>query len=244
MKASISLCALAVLAPVLATPLVKRQDFSKIDYPAGTGENLHEYPPGTGENLHEYPPGTGENLHEYPPGTGENLHEYPPGTGENLPFYPGSGAPNPIFKFTSTYQIHATPDQVVNGSTNPVFTGGLPGAEAVYNFGIDTNNELICYLIKLTGFRGEFQSPAKTATHVHEAAKGRNGPPRLAFPNPSGDGDVRLSIGCPFTTGLIMNGVDTGAGFKLAQIEANPSGFFADLHSSLALPGAVRGQFP
>ncbi|KAI4288232.1 MAG: hypothetical protein L6R35_002508 [Caloplaca aegaea] len=236
MKTSVTICALAVLAPALATPLVKRQDFSNI-----------AYPPGTGENLHEYPPGTGENLHEYPPGTGENLHEYPPGTGENLPFYPGTSTPNPIFQFTSTYHIRATPDQVVNGTTNPVFTGGLAGAEATYDFGINVNTELICYFIKLTGFRGEYQSPARTATHVHEAARGRNGPPRLAFPNPAGDGHERFSIGCmqgPFTTGLIVNGADTGEGFKLAQIEANPSGFFADLHSSLAVPGAVRGQFP
>lgn len=185
MKTSVTICALAVLAPALATPLVKRQDFSNI-----------AYPPGTGENLHEYPPGTGENLHEYPPGTGENLHEYPPGTGENLPFYPGTSTPNPIFQFTSTYHIRATPDQVVNGTTNPVFTGGLAGAEATYDFGINVNTELICYFIKLTGFRGEYQSPARTATHVHEAARGRNGPPRLAFPNPAGDGHERFSIGC------------------------------------------------
>ena len=41
-----------------------------------------------------------------------------------------------------------------------------------------------------------------------------------------------------------MNGQDTGTGFKLSQIEANPSDFMADVHSSLAVPGAVRGQFP
>ncbi len=46
------------------------------------------------------------------------------------------------------------------------------------------------------GFRGEYVSPAKTATHVHQAEKGKNGPPRLAFPNPVGNGDVRYSFGC------------------------------------------------
>lgn len=29
------------------------------------------------------------------------------------------------FKFTSTYSVKATPDQVVNGTTNPTYTGGL-----------------------------------------------------------------------------------------------------------------------
>lgn len=42
----------------------------------------------------------------------------------------------------------------------------------------------------------------------------------------------------------MANGQDTGTGFKVSQIEENPSGFFADVHSSLAVPGAVRGQFP
>lgn len=174
MKVSITLCSLAALAPVLATPLGKRQDFSTITYS----------------------PGTGSNLPSYPPGTGENLPSYPPGTGENLPFCPSTSTPNPIFNFTSTYHILATPDQVVNGTTNPIFTGGLPGSSATYDFGIDVELELICYSIKLTGFRGEYRSPAKTATHVHEGARGRNGPPRLAFPNPTGDGEVRLSVGC------------------------------------------------
>lgn len=226
MKSSIGLYTLAILAStVLSTPIDKRQDFDNIDYPDGTGANLHEYPPGTGENL----------------------HEYPPGTGENLPFYPDTGCPNPVFKFTSTYHIKAVPGEVVNGTTNPVFTGGLEGAEGFYDFGINADLDLICYSIKLTGFRGEYQSLAKTATHVHQAAKGKNGPPRLVFPNPVGDGDVRYSFGCltgPFTTGLLVEGKDTGEGFKLSQIEANPSGFFADVHSSLAVPGAVRGQFP
>ncbi|KAL8727800.1 MAG: hypothetical protein Q9181_005575 [Wetmoreana brouardii] len=132
----------------------------------------------------------------YPPGTGANLHEYPPGTGENLPSYPSSCTANAVFNFTSTYHIIATPDQVVNGTTNPVFTGGLENCEGTYDFGINADLDLICYSIKLVGFRGEYQSPAKTATHVHEAAKGKNGPPRLAFPNPTGDGHERYSVGC------------------------------------------------
>ncbi|KAL8677032.1 MAG: hypothetical protein Q9186_006495 [Xanthomendoza sp. 1 TL-2023] len=233
MKPSITLYGLAALGCVSATPVDKRQDFSKVNYPAGTGADLHEYPPGTGANLASYPPGTGENL--------------PPATGGNPPNCPATSNPNPVFNFTSTYHILATPDQVVNGTTDPVFTGGLPGSQATYDFGINVDLDLICYNIKLTGFRGEYQSPAKTATHVHEGAKGRNGPPRLAFPNPMGEGHERISVGClqgPFTTGLLVNGTDTGTGFKLSQIEANPSGFFADVHSSLAVPGAARGQFP
>jgi hypothetical protein len=182
-----------------------------------------------------------------PPGGWENV-KYPPGTGEGLPSYPPPGGKgdcqNGPFKFTSTYHIVATPDQVINGTTP---TGGLPGCTGFYDFGINSDIDLICWSIKLVGFRGEYQSPARTATHVHQAARGATGPPRLAFPNPAGTGNERFSYGCmtgPFTTGILANGQDTGTGFRVKQIEDNPSGFFADVHSSLAVPGAVRGQLP
>ena len=96
MKTSITLCALAALQHISATPFSKRQDFSTIQYPPGTGANLHEYPPGTGANLHEYPPGTGENPPNGPPAT------------PNIPV-------------TSTFHLLATPYHVVNGYNNPVF---------------------------------------------------------------------------------------------------------------------------
>jgi hypothetical protein len=65
--------------------------------------------------------------------------------------------------------------------------------------------------ISLIGVTGEYQSPAATATHVHESAAGKFGPPRLAFPNPTGDDYKRTSFGClkgPFRTGL--NNTQTG----------------------------------
>lgn len=57
------------------------------------------------------------------------------------------------------------------------------------------------------------QSPANTATHIHQAAPGSAGPPRIAFPNPQYTESGKLqSVGCltgPFETGLAPNG--TGA---------------------------------
>lgn len=69
----------------------------------------------------------------------------------------------------------------------------------------------------------------------------------IAFPNPTLlEGGRRNSVGClrgPFETGIKgADGKDTGEGFHVKQIEANPSNFFTDVHSSLAVPGAVRGQ--
>merc|ERR1711991_914925 len=85
------------------------------------------------------------------------------------------------FVFTSTYEVIAVPEQVVDA--NNTFTGGLKGARGLYKFGINSKENVICYNITITGFQGEYQSPAISATHVHEAVKGRSGPPRIAFPN-------------------------------------------------------------
>lgn len=84
-----------------------------------------------------------------------------------------SGSP---FAFTSTYSVLAKPENVVDAANN--FTGGLQGSSGTFNFGINSNENVICYNITITGFRGDYQSPAKSATHIHEAAVGRSGPPR------------------------------------------------------------------
>lgn len=97
---------------------------------------------------------------------------------------------------------------------------------------------------------GPYDSPAVTATHIHQAAEGRAGPPRIAFPNPepadSGPEVVKRSSGCitgPFQTGITDDdGVDTGAGFTLAQIEADPASFFTDSHTVVSVAGVVRAQ--
>jgi len=168
-------------------------------------------------------------------------------------YYKGAkGFPIP---FTSTYRVKAVPEEVVNMMNAK--TGGLPGAVGFYDLGINSELDTICYYIRLYNIRGEYSSPARTATHIHESARGMSGPPRIAFPNPQpvAGKNYRVSVGCltgPFITGLTNNatGEDQGAGFRVAQIEANPKGFNADVHTNFADPaqginataGAVRGQ--
>ncbi|SCX55489.1 CHRD domain-containing protein [Klenkia marina] len=146
--------------------------------------------------------------------------------------------------FTSAFTAMATPDTVIDN--DGVATPGEPGASGTFTYRINSDTEVICYDISLTGVTPPYQSPAKTATHIHEAAAGQAGPPRIAFPNPEDDGTGRLvSSGClqgPFTTGVAPDGTDTGQGFTLDQIEANPSAFFTDTHTSAYAAGAVRGQ--
>merc|ERR1712093_717820 len=146
-------------------------------------------------------------------------------------------------EFTSRYHITAVGAEVRNGT---VSVPGPADAVGYYNYGINSKTERICWEITLLNVAGTYLSLARTATHIHEAARGASGPPRLAFPNPQGDDKKRVSTGCmtvPFTTGLNgPNGQDTGIGFKLAQIEANPAGFFTDAHTNLFPLGVVRGQ--
>ncbi|RMB72187.1 CHRD domain-containing protein [Rhodococcus sp. SBT000017] len=160
-----------------------------------------------------------------------------------------AGADTPVAEpdsFTSAFTAMATPDQVVNG--DGVATPGQPGATGTFTLRINSDLDIVCYDIALDGVTGDYMSPAKTATHIHEAAAGAAGPPRLAFPNPTPIGDgPRTSSGCmqgPFTTGLTPAGADadSGTGFTLDQIEADPAAFAADTHTVDFAAGAVRGQ--
>merc|ERR1711971_1323658 len=49
------------------------------------------------------------------------------------------------FEFTSTYSVVATPDQVVDSNNNP--TGGLAGAKGLYEYGINSKEDYICWNI-------------------------------------------------------------------------------------------------
>ncbi|MEO9323990.1 CHRD domain-containing protein [Nocardioides sp. C4-1] len=146
--------------------------------------------------------------------------------------------------FTSAFTVMATPDAVIDPDGNPV--DGAPGATGTFDFMVNSELDIICYDITTTGVEPPYESMAKTATHIHEASAGQAGPPRIAFPNPEGSGDTRTSSGClkgPFTTGIEDDaGNDTGEGFTLSQLEADPAAFAADTHTSQFVAGAVRGQ--
>merc|ERR1712000_728117 len=46
---------------------------------------------------------------------------------------------------------------------------GEPGAVGYYNYGINSKDDVICYDIVLKGVTGDYQSAAKTATHIHQS---------------------------------------------------------------------------
>ncbi|KAF2837046.1 hypothetical protein M501DRAFT_1006958 [Patellaria atrata CBS 101060] len=155
--------------------------------------------------------------------------------GHRLPF---------VYEFDKVIEVKAVPLEVRNGTT-PV--PGEPGAYGLFNFGLNIAEDTICFNITLFGVSGAYKSPALTATHIHEAARGASGPPRLAFPNPVGDDHRRVSAGClkgPFLTGVknMTTGIDTGEGFTIKKLAMGIEGFFADTHTEAFPVGAVRGQ--
>ncbi|KAH5649628.1 hypothetical protein HBI51_095100 [Parastagonospora nodorum] len=149
-----------------------------------------------------------------------------------------------LFYYDAEYYVKATPDQVIANSGAPA--PGQPGAKGIFKYGINVAENTICYNITLSGVTGDYMSPAVTATHIHEAVKGKAGPPRLALPNPKGPDSRRVSYGCltgPFFVGTNNTaGVDNAAGFHVRQIVANPAGFFTDSHTVQFSAGAVRAQ--
>lgn len=156
----------------------------------------------------------------------------------------GDDVPEPS-SFTSMFTATTTPDNVVNMDGDPA--PGPDGATGTWNFMINSDEEIICYDITVSGIEEDYESPADTATHIHEAPAGTSGPPRVVFPDPTDAGDGTLtSSGCmqgPFTTGIETDdGGDAGDGFSLAEIEADPATYYADVHTADFVPGAVRGQ--
>ncbi len=146
--------------------------------------------------------------------------------------------------FTSAFTATGDPGMVVNGEGESV--PGPEGATGTFTYMVNSDEEIICYDITISGVDPQYESPAKTATHLHEAPAGTAGPARIAFPNPSGEGDTLTSSGClqgPFNTGVEGDdGVDTGEGFSLTELEDNTENYYSDVHTTEYLPGAVRGQ--
>ena len=77
---------------------------------------------------------------------------------------------------SSSYKVQAYPSEVVDSSNT--YTGGLDGVYAEFTLDINSGDNSLCYNITLIGFQGEYESPALTATHLHEAGVGTSGPPR------------------------------------------------------------------
>lgn len=151
----------------------------------------------------------------------------------------------------------------VAGHLNPVLEGDLSGRAEVatdasnrrivgdpnasgeaYVFGIDddafggaveTNADTLCYLVLVDGIAELDQSPGNgRAAHIHRGVAGENGPvvANLAFPT---DGQAADCL----TEGEDGKGMAPGI---VAEILANPEGFYVNVHNNEFPNGAVRAQ--
>lgn len=86
---------------------------------------------------------------------------------------------------------------------------------------VDAVVEEVCYEMTVTGI-----APA-TAAHIHRGAFGESGPPVVTLEAPT-DGEAS---GCTATSDAIVD-----------AIQANPGGFYVNVHNAEYPGGAVRGQ--
>ena len=113
-----------------------------------------------------------------------------------------------------TYSASLSGAQEVPG---PGDTDGSGTAEVTVVDAVDN----VCYEINVAGI-----SPA-TAAHIHRGATGIAGPPVVTLEAPT-DGETQ---GCMQAPEAIAD-----------EIEANPAGFYVNVHTADFPNGAVRGQ--
>lgn len=113
--------------------------------------------------------------------------------------------------------------------------GDADGMGEAYVFGIDGDATTLCYVLSVSGVE-QVPVAAGMAAHIHEGARGANGPVVAALAGPE-DGNAAdcLTEGeeGKFPTG------ETGI---VQRILNNPEDFYVNVHNPEYPKGAVRGQ--
>lgn len=146
-------------------------------------------------------------------------------------------------RFTSAYTVDATPGAVYDADGEKV--PGEPGASGTATLRVNSELDVICWDVTVRGVEGPLEGDL-TGMRIREAPAGFDGPSRLAVPDPEGDTAERTGSGCaqgPFVSGVEgADGEDTGTGFTLADLEANPAAYSWDVRTADFPQGAIRGQ--
>ena len=129
-------------------------------------------------------------------------------------------------------------EQVREGATNSAMVGDPRARGEAYVFGIDGTTTTLCYTIVGISKLAEVElAPGNgRAAHIHEGARGSNGPvvANLAWPQDGQAGDC-ISEG---TAGKFP----TGEFGIVKRILSNPQNFYINLHNTVYPAGAIRGQ--
>lgn len=129
-------------------------------------------------------------------------------------------------------------EEVANESTNQAIVGDPDGKGEAYVFGIDGDPLTLCYLLvdieKLA--ETELAPGMGRAAHIHEGARGTNGPvvANLAWPQGGQAADC-------LTEGEAGK-FPTGEAGIVQRILNNPASFYVNIHNSAYPGGALRGQ--
>lgn len=118
--------------------------------------------------------------------------------------------------------------EVASGAGNNRVAGDPNGSGEAYVFGIDGDQRTLCYVLTVEGI------DTATAAHIHRGAPGTNGPVVVNLAAP-GDGDAADCL----TEG--EEGKFVG-GQTVAEILADPEGFYVNVHNAEYPGGAIRGQ--
>ena len=118
--------------------------------------------------------------------------------------------------------------EVATGATSKRIVGDPNGRGEAYVFGIDGDTTTLCYVLTVD------KIATATGAHIHEGAKGENGPIVVNLAPPA-DGNAADCL----TEG------ETGkfpTGEKVADILANPEDYYVNVHNAVYPAGAIRGQ--
>ena len=118
--------------------------------------------------------------------------------------------------------------EVATDATNKRIVGDPNGKGEAYVFGIDGDAKTLCYVLTVDKI-----APARAA-HIHEGAKGENGPVVVNLAAPA-DGNAADCL----TEGEMGKFVGDQT---VADILANPEDYYVNVHNTEFPGGAIRGQ--
>jgi hypothetical protein len=126
--------------------------------------------------------------------------------------------------------------EVATGAKSNRVVGDPNGRGEVYVFGVDGDPKTLCYVLLVEKI--QLVEPGMAA-HIHEAPAGSNGPVVVNLARPF-DGNA---ADCLTEGEILPNGTPAfAAGQTVAEILANPSNYYVNVHNPEYPGGAVRGQ--
>lgn len=119
-------------------------------------------------------------------------------------------------------------DEVASDANGKRNVGDPNGRGEAYVFGIDGDAKTLCYVLTVD------KIATATAAHIHEGARGKNGPVVVNLAAPA-DGNAADCL----TEGEAGKFVGDQT---VAEILANPQDYYVNVHNAEFPGGAIRGQ--